>query len=103
MVRNNAEASRADQAIHAQSLGRPGFRWFEVMRSRHMDLADALFHAGLRDALRMSWDDRLRLHRAVAQAVRDFLSRYVKGEVARDTPHAIDGTILRVVTRPGPP
>lgn len=102
-VRINAEWSRADQAIHAQSLGKPGFRWFEVMRSRHMDLTDALFHADLRDALHYSWDDRLRIRRAVAQAVLDFLAWQVKGEVARDAPHAIDGAILRVVTRPGPP
>jgi dienelactone hydrolase len=102
-VRINAEWSRADQAIHAQSLGKPGFRWFEVQRSRHMDLTDALFHAGLRDALRLSWDDRLRMRRAVAQAVLDFLAWQVKGEVARDAPQAIDSTILRVVTRPGPP
>jgi len=102
-VRINAEWSRADQAIHAQSLGKPGFRWFEVMRSRHMDLTDVLFDAELRDALRLSWDGRLRIRRAVAQAVLDFLARYVKGELAPDAPHAIDATILRVVTRPGPP
>ena len=102
-VRINAEWSRADQAIHAQSLGKPGFRWFEVMRSRHMDLTDALFHAGLRDALRLSWDDRLRIRRAVAQAVLGFLAQYVKGEDIRDASGVVDSSVLRVVTRPGPP
>ena len=102
-VRINAEWSRADQALHAQSLGKPGFRWFEVMRSRHMDLTDALFHAGLRDALRLSWDGRLRVRRAVAQAVLDFLARHVKGEGDPNVPYVVDSSILRVVTRPGPP
>lgn len=102
-VRINAEWSRADQAIHARSLGQPGFRWFEVMRSHHMDLTDALFRAHLRDALRLSWGDRLRVRRAVAGAVLDFLAWQVKGEADRNVAHSIDSTTLRVVTRPGPP
>jgi dienelactone hydrolase len=82
-LRNSAEWSIRDIAIHDQLLGRPGFHWFLLRGVRHEDMKDQMFSPSLRDALKEGWADRLQKHHGLVRLVSAFLQHYLDKEAPK--------------------